>query len=365
MIRVLHLIVSLDRGGAEKALFDLVSAPSTAIVPAVCTIAAGGSLGRSFRQVLNGRLFSLEAASRIDARALTRLGRLLANWQPDLLHTWMFHANILGRMAGRLARIPVVSTVRSLEHGKPLGRIILDRLTARVPVCTVAVSEAARRVAITRDGLAGSRTVVIPNGVPLSPVSSSPVDAAPKQPIIGAVGRLEKVKDHATLIRAVSRLDDAFGARLEIVGEGPERPRLEHLIQSLGLAGRAQLLGARDDVDEALSRWTVFAHPSLAEGMPRAVLEAMSHGLAIVATNAGGIPEALGSTGLLVPRGAIERLAEALARLLADASLRHTLGQQARNRVVAEFSTETFVARHHELYRRLTSHPEARAQVCA
>jgi glycosyltransferase involved in cell wall biosynthesis len=167
------------------------------------------------------------------------------------------------------------------------------------------------------------------------------------------VTRLKAPKDGVTLARALRKLEPG-AYRAAIVGDGPDRTAVA---AELGDAG--ELLGERDDVAEQLARADVFVLSSRSEGLPMAILEAMAAGLPVVATAVGGIPELVadGETGLLVPPGDADALAEALRRLVADPELRRRLGDAARTRVEERFSLAATRRAHVELYDRLLGIP--------
>ena len=139
-----------------------------------------------------------------------------------------------------------------------------------------------------------------------------------------------------------------------IVGEGPDRPRLEEEIEALGLSGRVRLAGERRDVPELLAAADVFVLPSASEGLPVSVLEAMAAGLPVIASRVGGVPEQVsdGETGLLVEPGDPSDLTAALDRLIADPSLRRRLGAAGRARAEQAFDLDPFRRAHVELYSR-------------
>ena len=353
VIRVLHVIVSLDRGGAELALLELVREHGTDIQQSVCSIKPNGALRPAFEEHLDA-VYSLAVDGAADIRALPRVLNIMARVRPTVLHTWMFHANMLGRVAGALASVPVICSVRSLELGKPLWRTVVDRATNRLATHTIAVSRAACEVAVRRDGAHRQRMTVIPNGVDL-PAQAAALQGLRKGPVrVGAVGRLEPVKDHASLIRGFLPLAKSQpDATLEMVGEGSERERLERLARELGIADRVALPGEIPDAHERMAGWDVFVQSSLAEGMPRALLEAMAAGLPIVATSVGGIPEALGGSGMLVPPRSPAAIGSALLQLAGNPTQAQALGGAARERAGSRFSRELFVERHFGLYREL------------
>jgi glycosyltransferase involved in cell wall biosynthesis len=203
---------------------------------------------------------------------------------------------------------------------------------------------------------------VVHNGIPLPPrpdrsahmETQRAARAAAGLPgdgrLVLAVGNLYPVKDHATLLRAVSRLPE--DVHLAIAGRGGEEERLRGLARKLKLENRCHLLGVRDDVQRLLQSADVFAQPSLSEGLPLSVLEAMGAALPVVASRVGGIPEAVaeGQTGLLVDPKDPDGLANALGRILADPALSVSLGIAANSRAEAEFSVPAMVQGYRNLY---------------
>jgi glycosyltransferase involved in cell wall biosynthesis len=191
------------------------------------------------------------------------------------------------------------------------------------------------------------RPIVVHAGVE-SPMEFHPENKAPRTTtVIGAACRLVPLKGLLELIRAVASLQLEFpGLRLEIAGTGPQREDLEIEIGRLGLAGRIRFLGWQQDLRPIFRSWDIFAMPSLDEGLPIAVLEAMAQGLPIIATSVGGLPELIedGRTGYLVPRSDVAALARCLRLLILDPERRRAMGAAGRERVRDHFSAARMVA---------------------
>lgn len=232
---------------------------------------------------------------------------------------------------------------------------VLDRLG--VPI--VAVSGDLAGYLSQAFGLPRERIQVIHNGIPIPEMAG--VDRAKARLACGldvegllvlAVGNLYAVKDHATLLRAAALLP---GVHFAIAGRGEEEANLRALARELSIESRVHLLGLRDDVDRLLAAADVFVQPSRSEGLPLAILEAMGHGLPVVATRVGGMAEAIveGETGRLVEPGQPEALADALRVLLEDADRRRRAGEAGRARAVSQFSVEGMALRYEALYDRL------------
>jgi glycosyltransferase involved in cell wall biosynthesis len=284
------------------------------------------------------------------------LVRVFRRERPDILHANSSKAGVLGRLAARVAGVPIrIFTVHGWAfsaYSGIKGRLYYwgDRLVEPLTTVTICVSEGERKAGIAAGTCDAERTVVIPNAVD--------VDGAPrashqrKMPRIIAVGRLKAPKDFLTLVRAAGMLPE--GAETLIVGEGPDRPRLEQEIRALGVAERVRLLGERYDVPKLLADADVFVLSSASEGMPVSVLEAMAAGLPVVSSHVGGVPELVvdGETGILVRPGDASALAAALSSLIADPAERRRLGAAGRARAEERFDLEPFRRAHVELYSR-------------
>ncbi len=293
-----------------------------------------------------------------DLAGFVELVRLLRRHRPDILHASSSKAGVLGRLAGFLARVPIrIFTVHGwafAAYPGLVGRLYrsADRLVRPLTTVTICVSERERKLGLAAHTCDAARTVVIRNAVDVAGARLGE-PARRQRALIVAVGRLKAPKDFVSLVRALGRLaPDSFEA--VIVGDGPDRARLEDEIGHLGLAGRVRLAGERRDVAELLADADVFALSSSSEGMPVSVLEAMAAGLPVVASRVGGVPEQVvdGETGLLVEPGDPEDLAEALARLVGDRELRGRLGAAGRARAEDAFDLEPFRRAHLELYSR-------------
>jgi glycosyltransferase involved in cell wall biosynthesis len=298
--------------------------------------------------------------------AATRgLAAFLRTTRPAVLHTFNFHANLLGRVVGAALRLPgIVASERSVESAKARWRVRCDRLTWRLAHRWTVNAAAVADVLRTREGIDRSRIDVIPTGIELARFEPRPRDGAFRaghgisdgEPLIVCVGRLDRYKGHDNLLAAFAALAPAQPrARLLLVGAGRFRDALIVRARSVGLADRVRFSGALGDVRPALAAADVFVQASDEEGLPGAVLEAMAMGVPVVATDVGGTREAVddGVTGLLVPPRDPGALAAAVARLLDDRGLAARLGAFGRKRVVDEFSSEREVALTDDVYRRL------------
>jgi glycosyltransferase involved in cell wall biosynthesis len=287
-----------------------------------------------------------------DPRAWLDLHHLIHRLTPThgrdiVLHAHDSHALGLALLAGRWHGLPVIATRRSVT---PPGR--LWRQPARVIAISAAV-EATLRAA----GVAEARIVRIPSAISLTHLAHAA--AVPSQPlldvarpIILAAGALTAEKGHRTLIEALPELNRLLPApHLALIGEGPERGRLQRLARRGKVADRVHFLGERPSIAGYLHQVQVFAQPSHREALGTAVLEAMALGIPVVASETGGLVELLtGGAGLLVPPGNPLALAEALGRVLTDALLRGAIVHEARARA-SEYDAPQLADRVAEVYR--------------
>lgn len=298
----------------------------------------------------------------LDPRAIARLRRLLADERVDVLHTHThFSLNVAGRIAARVARARVIAHmhIENVFRTGALGRlaqIAVDNRTARLCTWIVAVSDATR-TALVAQGYPPDRTITVHNGIEArdaaEPAALAP---APPGPVLLEVGRLCDVKGQRELIAALPRLA-CTDVTLLLAGEdieagGAYRSALERQARQLGVADRVRFLGRRDDVPALLAASDALVLPSSVEGLPLVVLEAMAAGRPVVATAVGGTPEAVvdGETGLLVPPGDVDALAEAVDSLLAAPERARRLGEAGRRRVRERFDADAAAQRILGLY---------------
>jgi glycosyltransferase involved in cell wall biosynthesis len=295
-----------------------------------------------------------EVAGAGDLHAWRALRALIREVQPRLVHTHSSKAGILGRLAARAEGVPCIHTAHawSFSDGLPLRRKLLavpveaavGRVTDRFIVVSEADGEVGTRWRVARP----CQVRVVHNGVADHPLRATP--DAPGVPIFTMVARHAPPKDHALLVEALAGL--GVPARVQFVGDGPDRAALEALVASRGLRESVAFLGTRTDVAELLAASHGAVLASKQEGFPLVVLEAMRHGLPVLASDVGGIREAVESevTGLLVPRGDVEGWRRALRRLVASPGTRRRWGDAGRRVFEARFSAPAMVERTWEVY---------------
>lgn len=366
MIRVLEIIPSLDRCGAEKQLVLLAAGlPRDQFDVHVCALTRGGPLEQSLREA--GIPVTIIGKSwKIDPFAYRQLKRHIARLQPDIVHTWIFAANAYGRLAARAAGVKhILAGERCVDPWKQWHELAIDRYLARRTERIVTNSSGVRDFYVER-GLPADKFVIIPNGV--APFSN-PAPAAREEVLaelglpadarlIAAVNRLWPQKRVKDLIWAADLLKIVHpDAHLLIVGDGPQRWRLERYREQCEIRDCVHLLGQRDDVPRLLPHCDCLWLGSAYEGQSNAILEAMSAGLPVIATDIAGnrdlvVPD---QTGYLLPVGDRAAFARRTNALLDDPELARRLGAAGRQRVLTEFSVDKMVACHAALYQEVAA----------
>jgi sugar transferase (PEP-CTERM/EpsH1 system associated) len=361
-VHVAHVIHRLDYGGLENGVVNLVNGlPHDAVRHSLVCLTTASDFRRRIRRP-DVAVYELRKQPGQDPGAYLRLWRLLRQLAPDVVHTrntGVMDCAVVAWAAGVPVRVHGCHgfDVDDL-HGTRPRRRRLRRACDRFVDHYVTVSRQLADWLMTTDGVAPGRITQIYNGVDLGrfvlPVRTG------GDFVVGTVGRLQAVKDQATLLRATARLlerEPGLRARLRLrlVGDGAERGPLERLARELGIAGSTTFTGFRDDIPAELARLDVFVLPSLNEGISNTVLEAMACATPVIATAVGGNPELVteGETGFLVAVGDEQALAERLGRYAADPALRARHGQAGRARVERDFSIPRMLADYAAFYARV------------
>lgn len=298
-----------------------------------------------------------DVAAGADLRAIRAIRALSQQFRPHLIHTHSSKAGLIGRLAARSLGIASIHTAHawSFSDGIPWRRkawtIPVEAAVARITSRFIVVSDADREVA-TRFRVARANQVrVVHNGVPDAKIRGKPAANGPITVVM--VARMATPKDHDLLVRALAAADPTI--QLRLVGGGPDQPAVEALVKQLGLTERVEFLGVRRDVEQLVAGAHVAALISKQEGFPLVILEAMRAGLPVVASDVGGIREAVeaGVTGYLIPRGDVVALTTALNELAATPTLREGLGAAGRRRYEKQFTSAQMCLNTAEVYAEL------------
>jgi len=292
-----------------------------------------------------------------DFVALLELRKLLERLQPDLVSTHSSKAGWLGRIVARSLGLPVIFTAHgwAFTDGVPGTRrrfyILAERLAAGFSNRIITVSDYDRNLALKYRVAPMSKLVTVHNGV-LDVTSMYRAQPSLQPPRLIMVARFEEQKDHQTLLQALANLQD-LPWTLELVGDGPLRSVTESLARRLGIRNRIWFTGAVNNVADRLKKAQIFVLISRWEGFPRSILEAMRAGLPVLASDVGGVAEAVedGVNGILVPRGDVNAVRTALRRLLTNPSIREIMGRRGRERFEREFTFDRMAEKTLQVYR--------------
>jgi glycosyltransferase involved in cell wall biosynthesis len=360
------LTTSLVRGGSETQVVRLACGLRARgwRVDLICLSGPGSFAG----ELADGDVPVLYLGLKPGRPRPTPFFRLLARLQstrPDVLACFMVHANLVGRVVGRLARVPVIVTsIRNERFGGRL-RELAERITAGLGDLVTTNSERVAEDLIRRGIIRREQVEVIPNGytapAPQSPHAREQLHKTLTQGAQAflwlAVGSFEKQKDHSNLLRALVAVKAEVPAvNLAIAGEGSLLARLRAEAEQLGVADSVALLGLRHDIPALIEAADGFVHSSAWEGLPNAVLEATVAGAPVVATEVGGVGEIIesGVNGFLVPPCDPEALASAMLRMMRlPAAERARMGSVKRDEIAARHGLPHVLDRWEALFVRL------------
>jgi len=363
-VRVLEIIPTLVRGGAEKQCLLLAThLPREQFEVHVCVLTHTGPYESDLRAAgvpvtLIGKRW------KIDPAAYAALRKEIRKLSPDLVHTWLFAANCYGRQAAFAAGVKhVVAGERCVDPWKTWYELAIDRHLAQRTNKIVTNTRGVRDFYVDR-GIAPDKFVIIANGMESVPLRGSPtreqlsaeLGLPPDARLIGAVGRLWPQKRYKDLIWAAELLHAARDdVHLLIIGDGPQRDALIRFRNDVNVRERVHFLGERSDVPELLPLLDCFWLGSEYEGQSNALMEAMLAGVPVVATDIPGnrdlvLPD---QTGYLVPVGDAAAMARQTQLILDEVGRAARFGAAAQHRIRTEFSVEKMVQRHADLYQQL------------
>ncbi len=366
-VKILYVIDNLEFGGGERMFAQLAGALKDRFE--VCFAChPGGPLEEQLKR-LRVPLRPLDFRRQVSLSRIVRLITIIRKERVHLVHSMGARADVYARLAARLAGAPVVvSTIAMLVEGydvHPLKRALYRigiLLSRRLADGFIAVSDAVRKVLLEDHRVPEEKVVTIYNsGVELDTFRPDGHEGSelrwelgldPEAPIVGTIGRLVYQKAQDVFLQAASLVVKAIpDAQFLIVGEGPLRPSLEQLSRELGLA-RCRFTGFRADIPNLLWLMDVFALPSILEGLPQVLLEALAAARPVVATRIDGITEVIqhGTTGLLVPPQDPTALADAIILLLKDQGLARRLGEAGRKLAEERFALSRMIEKVDRFY---------------
>jgi glycosyltransferase involved in cell wall biosynthesis len=368
-MRILFVVNGFAAGGGELKLLELVSELKrrygTRYRAVVAAVGQSGPLRESFEGIAN-RTVVLPKKHPYDVSQVAGLFKLIREERIDLVQTTLFYADVIGTLAARLAGVNRIVSWEAVTQPYGVKQMAAYRLAAKGYTVSVSVSEAIRDQVRRERRVPAAKTRTIRYGVDaekFNPVSGGSYRnelGIPRGKIVfGTIARLTEQKGHRYLLEALPKIvPECPDALFLFAGDGPLRASLEARAAALGVERHVRFLGFRSDVVSLLAAFDAFVLPSLYEGLPNAVLEAMACARPVIATSVDGTPEAVvhGETGLLVPPGDPAALADALLYFVRNRSLMKRMGRNGRERAVNEFGIDRQISAFDELYRKLIDH---------
>lgn len=370
---VVHVITDLQVGGAELALYRLArELQSRGVAQRVVSLRSGGPVGS--RLVAAGIPVEYLGMAGLASLPMAVLGlrRRLRAWSPDVVQTWMYHADLVGGLAARLARCrEVYWGIRQSDLQPPAVKrstravaracALLSRALPTAAICASSASvDAHRRFGYRCPMIVVPNGIDVPDAVPPTQAARAGLGFAATGPVLGRVARFDPQKDFPTLLAAVRLLADEWPCLgLALCGPGCDESNaaLAELIEAAGVRPHVVFLGTRSDVDRVYAACDVVVSSSSAEGFPNVVAEAMAAGVPVIATDAGDSALIIDDADRIVPVRSAEALAAAVAKLLrAEVADRRSLGERDRARVQEHYSITTMADRYMDLYRGRGSH---------
>lgn len=362
-IKIVHLVTSLEVGGAQhNMLLGLPRLDPEKYEHILVSIMDRMQMESQFRQ-LGIEVHSLGLSKKTDLAVAFRLRSLLSKLEPDILHTYLIHGNVLGRIVGRLVGVPaIIGSELTIGQAGTIGKLA-TKLTNPLTNAVEVNSETGGKAVVKDLGVPREKIEVILPGLDLDAFSGtenrtkirSEIGVTNDQHLVLFVGRLRPVKGPEYGIRAFAKaLTENPNLHLALAGEGEQRAYLKNLTNELGIQSNTTFLGARKDLPDVLSAADSILMPSLTEGFPRVANEAMAASKPVVATRVGGVPEAIvhDVTGLLVESKDIDAMSKAIVRISSDTVLQHRLGTNARKHAEEHYSAASYVARLDKMYSR-------------
>jgi glycosyltransferase involved in cell wall biosynthesis len=362
-LRVMFVITSLDVGGAETLLVNLLRRlDRTRIAPELCCLKTLGTLGEQMAREVPAHHGLLK--HKLDVRVLGRLTKLLREREIDAVVTVGAGDKMFwGRLAARRARVPVVISALH-STGWPDEITFLNRRLTPLTDAFVAVAGRHARYLVEQEKLPASRMVVIPNGVDTEVFRPRPKNLELLKefgipagaPVAGIVALLRSEKNHELFLQMAARATRELpDAHFLVIGDGPRREELQRLAVELGVNEQVHFVGRRAEVPELLGLLDVFVLTSQMEANPVSILEAGATAKPVVATAVGSIPETVleGQTGFLVEPGDVRMLSKRVLEVLTNPGAAQRMGAAARQHIVQNWSIEQMVLGYEELIERV------------
>jgi len=373
-IKILYIIDGIIFGGGERAFAQIIKGIDKEKYEVYCACFAKGAFAEKIKNYVG--IFPMDLSNRYNLSNIYGLVKIMKEKNIQIVHTQGGRGDFFGRVAAGLARTPVIiSTVATPVEGydvNPIKRLIyiwLDRISERFVHKFIVVSDTLIKRLVRIHRISPKKIIKIYNGIELEEYTCNTDSGLPVRKefnlgtdiiLLGAIGRLTWVKGLTYLIRAVRNIEErereiADKIRCLIVGEGKLRKDLENLARTLNIERKIIFTGFRNDIKEILSSLDIFVLPSILEGQPIVLLEAMAMAKPVVVSNIQGVDETIvnGVSGVSVPSGNHVALSQAITSLLKDRVKAQTMGQEARKVIEERFKLQDKIIQHEKLYQQM------------
>lgn len=369
--KILYLIENIFFGGGERAFAQIINGLDKEKYEIYTACLPGGIFEEKIKT--SAKILPFDLRNRFNLLRIYQLAKILKEKNIEIVHSQGGRGGFFARIAAKMAKVPaMISTIAMPVEGFDVGLlrkgiyVMLDRFSERFVDRFIVVSETLRDRLIEKHKVPSKNIVKIYNGIEVKEYYSifesaykirDEFNIKPDVQLVGTIGRLVWQKGLPYFIQAIKQIVDgrwqvAGEMKFLIVGEGNERKNLERMVKELGIKKNVIFTGFRKDVKEILQALDIFVLPSIREGQPIILLEAMAMGKPIVATDIEGVNETVvnGLTGILVPPKAPQALARAIVSLLKDSKKAQKMGQAGRRVVEEKFDLKDKVKQHERLY---------------
>lgn len=366
-INIAHLTYSLDTGGIENGIINLVNRMDHDHFYhyIICVTYA-----TEFRKRItseNYEIISLNKKPGNDLKLYFRLWSIFVKKKIDIVHCRGWATMMEGIISARLARVPVIiygfhgKTYEDIQEEKR-RRVIAQKILLKLTDGIITLIDNMKNDLCSSLSIPGEKVEIIKNGVDLTKFGKGDrrlrqgFNVGDDEYVVGVVGRIDPVKNYAAVIEAFHIVSSKYkNIKMIIVGEGPDFKDIEAKIEGMGLSGSILMLGSRDDVYNLLQCFDVFIQPSFYEGLSNTILEAMATGLPVIASRVGGNPDVIkeDENGLLFSPGDVDGLANAIEKMYLNKELRENMASANKAKIVNEFSLEKMVAQYERYYQKL------------
>jgi len=362
-INVLRVVIGLNQGGVQQGVLNLCRGlDSNQFKVLACAIENGGAIAREIEEA--GSEVIVLGYKRQPVKTIFALIRLMHDRDVRIVHASSYHPSLYARIAGILAGVPVRMSYEHVvfDNRRPV-RIVLNRLLSGFTQAFTAVGESVAVQVKDWYGYSNSKVYVVHNGVDIKRFRPSidrreakkSLGLDPDQPVVSMISRLDEEKGHRYFFEAVRSISSARDIQWLVVGMGRGEDRVKEQADKAEVQGAIHFLGLRRDIPEILAATDIYAFPTLQEGFPNSLIEAMSSGCAVVASDFAGNLEVARHehNALIVPMRDSSALADAISRLLNDGQLAERLSSQARTDIERNFSLTAYASKMSGLYKSL------------